>query len=110
MGFVVVAHWRGPRHHAPQRLKRCVQFAVFLCETAVSLMRAEGRGRVATQIATQLFATGWQLPGSDGTSEPKSSIKSSCANTNRSIKSSCANTNRYVLGPLQRFTKPLLYH
>ena len=62
-------------------------------------MRAEGRGRVATQIAIQLFATGWQLPGSDGTSEPKSSIKSSCANT-----------NRYVLGPLQRFTKPLLYH
>src|SRR6516162_37832 len=100
MGFVVVAHWRGPRHHAPQRLKRCVQFAVFLCETAVSLMRAEGRGRVAIQIATQLFATGWQLPGSDGTSEPKSSIKSSCANTNEVCAGTTATVYKTAALPL----------
>ena len=32
MGFVVVAHWRGPRHHAPQQLQGSILFAAVLCE------------------------------------------------------------------------------
>src|SRR6516225_2084832 len=31
-GFRRRRSWRGPRHHAPQHLRRCVRFAVFLCE------------------------------------------------------------------------------